>query len=60
MSHSMAQQAPDMSGHIALVQQAAVPLIQRLCDRSAYASDEEFAEILALVRALRQVCGIAG
>jgi hypothetical protein len=43
---------------MAQIQMAAGKLINTLCDRSAYASDQEYQEILGLVRALRQFCGL--
>jgi hypothetical protein len=42
------------------IQGVASRLVTQLCDRSAYASDDEYEEILSLVRALRQFCGMAG
>jgi hypothetical protein len=47
-----------MQGHMSQVEAAAGKLINTLCDRSAYASDQEYEEILGLVRALRQFCGL--
>ncbi len=51
--------ATEISTQLAQIQAAAARLMAQLCDRSAYVSDEEFNEILSLVKALRQFCGIS-
>ena len=48
----MTQQDP--TTQLARIQEAASPLINRLCERAAYASKEEFEEIRSLVKELRQ------
>ncbi len=49
----MTQQDP--TAQLARIQAAASPLINRLCERAAYASKEEFEEIRCLVKELRQI-----
>ncbi len=48
-----------LRGQLALVEVAASKLIERLSDRAAYATDEEFAEIRGLISALRPLSGMA-
>ncbi len=59
MTSSLPTHAAMLARQIALVQAQATNLVSQLCDRAAYAGDEEFAEIISLVRALRQFCGLA-
>ncbi len=53
------EKAVEISTQLAQIQAAAARLMAQLCDRSAYVSDDEFKEILNLVRALRQFCGMS-
>ncbi len=57
MTSTSPDNAPDSGRQFAAVQVHATKLIARLYDRSAYVSDEEFTEIMSLVKALRQFCG---
>jgi len=48
---------PDLQDALTAVREHAAQVIARLYDRCAYVSDEEFNEIMSLVRALKQFCG---
>ncbi len=48
-----------LRNQLALVEVAASKLIERLSDRAAYATDEEFNEIRGLISALRPLSGTA-
>ena len=60
MSYLDKNSGPGPHTQLAGIQEAASRLIPQLCDRSAYASREEFEEIRSLVKALREFCGSAG
>ncbi len=60
MTSNLPASSNDVTSQFAIVQAQATKLINKLYDRSAYVSDEEFAEIMSLVKALRQFCGLGG
>ena len=58
MTSNPSVNAADRSRQLAVVQAQATKLINRLYDRAAYVSDDEFADIMSLVQAMRQFCGL--
>jgi len=58
MTSNPSEDAADLTGQAALLHTHAARLINRLYDRAVYVGDEEFAEIMSLVKVLRQFCGL--
>jgi hypothetical protein len=57
MSATTGGNSSELRVQLSKVEQAASKLIDRLSDRAAYASHEEFQEIRGLIKALRALAG---
>jgi hypothetical protein len=55
MSPNTSESSVELTNKLALLKRPASSLIGKLCERAAYASDEEYAHLRAMIKALRSL-----